>query len=157
MPAIEYDSAVVRAVIRRKLQEHGVEEPLEFDLEPIVRRLCLGYEKRTWDRDAIVQAAREGLESGSRKDEGLRESIERTFHIGVRETATARKDLQWLKEHGADEGNLERFKAWWSKNFRGRDGNPPTLGQIVEFWPSALQEDFSPGGYDGYLDHAANS
>jgi hypothetical protein len=45
--------------------------------------------------------------------------------------------LALLKARGADEESLRHFMDFWRSNFRGKDGNPPSLAQVLEFWPAA--------------------
>jgi phage replication O-like protein O len=53
----------------------------------------------------------------------------------IAKTAKSLLDAGYLPE------DVDSFKTWWSKNdFRGRRGEPPTLGQVVEKIMQAKQE-----------------
>ena len=46
--------------------------------------------------------------------------------------------LHTLRERGATPEDVRHFMVWWRDNWRGKDGNPPSLAQVVEFWGAAL-------------------
>lgn len=75
-------------------------------------------------------------------------AIESEFNISPNwQTRTNRKFIAWLKLRPKHE-TVAQFGEWWKKDWRGKDGSPPTLNQIQELWPQA----FSDGSEDSLLE-----
>ena len=93
--------------------------------------------------DAKVEARKsstaKALQRGYSVAESYKAEISDRFNINPNwDTKTARSFLQWLNAL-PEEQSIEQFAHWWYEiDWRGQNGQPPTLTQIRELWPSAF-------------------
>ncbi len=91
------------------------------------------------DKDEYKQRIVNAVKRGADRDYDLKEAIENEFHIMPNwDTKTARAFMQWLKTRSEWETVADFAVWWWSEDWRGKDGQPPTLAQIRELWPQAF-------------------
>ena len=100
--------------------------------------------------DAKVEARKsstaKALQRGYSVAESYKAEISERFNINPNwDTKTARSFLKWLNAL-PEEQTIEKFAHWWYVvDWRGLNGQPPTLTQIRELWPSAfVSERMSP-------------
>ena len=93
--------------------------------------------------DAKVEARKsstaKALQRGYSVAESYKAEISERFNINPNwDTKTARSFLKWLNAL-PEEQTIEKFAHWWYVvDWRGLNGQPPTLAQIRELWPSAF-------------------
>lgn len=87
------------------------------------------------------QRTLEALARGINRNAETKEAVYRLFRINPNwNTKNGRLFLQWIA--GLPEGHsLDGFARWWySNDWRGLKGQPPTLAQIQELWPQAYPQ-----------------
>lgn len=94
---------------------------------------------------SIAQA----MQRGAAAHAGIQDDVFRLFRITPNwNTKTARDFLAWLHTRPATE-RLDTFAEWWWKNdWRGRQGQPPTLANIQELWGQAFSNPERPQSSD---------
>lgn len=94
-------------------------------------------QKRTIDehKAAVLTA----LTKGAAYEEAMRGEIHACLRLNPNwQSKTWRALLLFLKERPEGQ-TITLFAQWWKKNdWRGRQGQPPTPGQIMELWPQAF-------------------
>jgi DNA-binding PadR family transcriptional regulator len=88
----------------------------------------------------------EAMQHGATNTEKIRTCVEKRFHIFPNWQAKNWNNLLlFIKERPKGE-TLDRFADWWyAEDWRGKQGAPPTCGNIYELWPQA----FKAGGETG--------
>lgn len=87
------------------------------------------------------ERVRNAIERGRVRQFELEEAIQKNFHINPDwDNKRNTRFMQWLKTVSEDQ-TVEKFREWWySEDWRGKDGQPPTLDQIRELWPQAFSD-----------------
>jgi hypothetical protein len=83
---------------------------------------------------------------GAQNTLDIRATVERRFHINPNwQSKNWNNLLLFIKERPKGQ-TLDRFADWWyAEDWRGKQGAPPTCGNIYELWPQA----FKDGGETG--------
>lgn len=79
------------------------------------------------------------LMRGVQRHEGVKGDLYRLFHINVNTENKSKKEfVEFIMGRPAEE-TLEKFaQYWYSEDWRGKNGQPPTPAQIMELWPQAF-------------------
>lgn len=91
--------------------------------------------------DEYKEELRLAMKRGFDNHMSLQSQVEKRFCITPNwDTKTARMFTGWLKER-LDGETVEKFGDWWyAEDWRGKQGQPPTLYQIRELWPQAFKD-----------------
>jgi DNA-binding PadR family transcriptional regulator len=87
----------------------------------------------------VQTASIQALARGINRELIIWEEVLRHFRITPNpNTKLGRQFTSWYRSRPPGE-TLEKFAEWWyAKDFRGKDGQPPTLTWIMELWPQAF-------------------
>jgi hypothetical protein len=130
----------------RIIQEEAVipiieeEQDKPFDTTPEAIRAIQEVAHKYPNR--IVGARRPAgqvISSGAKLDYDIKEDFYQFFRINiVWESKSGRELLKWLKERPPDQ-TLGMFSSWWkTQDWRGKQGQPPSVNQVMELWPQAF-------------------
>lgn len=97
---------------------------------------------------------RMAMAAGELEHHQLETRIFNCFHVNYDWRLKSNKPiLLWLKQRPKQE-TIEQFAKWWySRDWRGRNNQPPTAKQIKEMWPQAFQPELAGVEYY-YEEHA---
>lgn len=129
----------LREAVREVLKKHGLFEnvQLEFDLMTMFRAVLGGNTPGVSPNpDDHRQSTLNAMTAGMSKDEIVKADWSRLFVTTPNwNTKTGRAFIVWAKERAERGETLDRFAEWWYENdWRGKDGSPPTLNLVMEFW-----------------------
>jgi hypothetical protein len=129
-----------REKIGKILKEYGIDN-LELEIR-IASELCGGGRERVQRTPESVKAGiQDAMNRGANRARLLQESVEKAFRRNYLWGNRWARDtfMPWLQEQVRDGTEVERFARWWRENdWRGKQGQAPTLGQIYEVWPQAF-------------------
>jgi hypothetical protein len=105
---------------------------------------------------SVAKAMQRGFENNL----NLETRVTRAFMITPNwHTKTNRAIMLWLKQRPEKE-TVEIFAEWWySKDWRGKEKQPPNLAQMRELWPQAFKDGgdhkrYRGGEFDWVYQHA---
>lgn len=116
-----------------------IDEPT-IDVEESVRAIQAVAVKYEHPLTLKKSGIEDSIAKGACQDFDLKEAYEKTFHVTPNwESLTGRRFLTWLKERPPNETIDVFARYWFHDDWRGKQGQPPTISQVREFWPQAFQ------------------
>jgi hypothetical protein len=114
------------------VEDDGEEERINSAAEP-------PKQPRTAEEYKISVA--KAMQRGFENHMTLQARVESAFSITPNwHTKTNRAIMLWLKQRPEEE-TVEIFAEWWySKDWRGKEKQPPNLSQMRELWPQAFKD-----------------
>jgi hypothetical protein len=129
-----------REKIGKILKEYGIDN-LELEIR-IASELFGGERERVHRTPESVKAGiQSALNKGANRVMLLQESVEKAFRRNYLWNNRWARDtfMPWLQEQVRDGTEIDRFARWWKESdWRGKQGQAPTLAQIYEVWPQAF-------------------
>jgi hypothetical protein len=133
---------ILKPTERKTRIKTKIELKIELDLEIEKEKESAAAEPPKQPRTAqsYKKSLAEAMQRGFENHKTLQARVESAFRITPDwNTKTNRAIMLWLKQRPKEE-TVEIFAEWWySKDWRGKEKQPPNLSQMRELWPQAFK------------------
>jgi hypothetical protein len=132
--------AEYRDILDDLLRPHIKEETT---LVQLIMDICSLSERTYAGKVAERRGTLESMVEGLNRIETIKSKCYNLFHLNYPwKTKLGQETLEFLCQRPENE-TVDQFAAWWeTQDWRGQRRQPPTLMQIVEYWPQAfVQQD----------------